>query len=131
MTKKKTTINGRSGKYAPRDEQAVRPEFYRSVADALRQARSNAYRAVNFTMVDAYWNVGRMIVEEEQQGKERPEYGTFLIRNLSIRLTEEFGAGFDPSNLKRMRQFYMFFPKGATLWRQLLNRAILIFANII
>jgi predicted nuclease of restriction endonuclease-like (RecB) superfamily len=102
----------------PQVRGALRPEFYHSVADVLRQARANAYRAVNFTMVEAYWNVGRMIVEEEQQGKARAEYGAFLIRNLSIRLTEEFGVGFDPSNLKRMRQFYVFFPKGAALWRQ-------------
>jgi hypothetical protein len=118
-TMKKPAITPRSGRYGSRDEQAMRPEFYRSVADALRRARSSAYRAVNSTMVEAYWNVGRMIVKEEQQGKERAEYGKFLIRNLSIRLTEEFGAGFDPSNLKRMRQFFMLFPKGATLWHQL------------
>jgi hypothetical protein len=68
-------------------------EFYESIADLLRTARSNAYRAVNFVMVEAYWNVGRMIVEEEQQGKERAEYGAALIKNLSVRLSEEFGKG--------------------------------------
>lgn len=61
-------------------------------------------------MVEAYWNVGRMIVEEEQQGKERAEYGTFIIRNLSIRLTHDFGKGFDESNLRYIRQFYLTFP---------------------
>src|SRR3990170_6667184 len=75
--------------------------LYKSIAEILRAARSNAYRAVNFTMVEAYWNVGRMIIEEEQQGKERAEYGAFLIRDLSFRLTEEFGKGFDERELRR------------------------------
>ena len=61
-------------------------------------------------MVEAYWNVGRMIVEEEQQGKERAEYGAALLRNLSIRLTQEFGKGFAGTNLKYFRQFYLVFP---------------------
>ena len=59
---------------------AVRGEFYESIAEVLRNARSNAYRAINFVMVEAYWNIGRMIVEEEQQGKERAEYGAGLKR---------------------------------------------------
>ena len=89
---------------------AGRGEFYDSVAEVLRAARSNAYRAVNFVMVEAYWNIGRMIVEEEQQGNERAEYGSALIKNLSLRLTEEFGKGFTKRNLWQMRQFYLVFP---------------------
>ena len=69
-----------------------RQDFYQSVAEILRTARANAYRAVNFAMVEAYWNVGQMIVEEEQRGQERAEYGAALLKNLSIRLTAEFGA---------------------------------------
>ena len=88
----------------------VRGEFYESIAEVLRTARSNAYRAVNFVMVEAYWNVGRMIVEEEQQGKERAEYGAALIKNLSVRLTKEFGKGFTERNLWHIRQFYLVFP---------------------
>ena len=84
-------------------------EFYQSVAEILRTARANAYRTINFTMVEAYWNVGRMIVEEEQKGKERAEYGTFIIRNLSIRLSEEFGKGFAEQSLRNMRQFFLCF----------------------
>lgn len=86
-----------------------RRDFYQSVAEILRAARANAYRAVNFAMVEAYWNVGRMIVEEEQQGKERAEYGAALIKNLSIRLSEEFGKGFTESNLWNFRRFYLAF----------------------
>jgi predicted nuclease of restriction endonuclease-like (RecB) superfamily len=67
-------------------------------------------------MVEAYWNVGRKIVEEEQFGKKRAVYGEFLIEGLSARLKDELGSGFDVTNLKRMRQFYGLFPKGATSW---------------
>lgn len=104
MIKKKT-----SNKPAAPIRDAPRPEFYQSVAEVLHNARSNAYRAVNFVMVEAYWNIGRMIVEEEQQGKERAEYGAFIIRNLSIRLTEEFGKGFTEANLWNFRQFFLAF----------------------
>jgi predicted nuclease of restriction endonuclease-like (RecB) superfamily len=89
---------------------AVHPEFYASVADTLRKARSNTYRAVNFIMVEAYWNVGRLIIEEEQQGKGRADYGTQVIRNLAVRLSEEFGKGFTEANLWNFRQFYLTFP---------------------
>lgn len=86
--------------------------FYNNVRNIIEHAHSNAYRAVNFAMVQAYWNVGRMIVEEEQSGKNRADYGEKLILLLSDRLTEDFGKGFDSSNLKRMRQFYLLFPIG-------------------
>ncbi len=89
---------------------AVRGEFYDSIAEVLRTARSNAYRAVNFVMVEAYWNIGRMIVEEEQQGKERAGYGESLMRGLSTRLRQDFGTGFSISNLFSFRQFYLAFP---------------------
>ena len=61
-------------------------------------------------MVEAYWNVGRMIVEEEQQGKKRAEYGTGLLRNLADRLTVDFGEPFSERNLRHFRQFYLCFP---------------------
>lgn len=94
----------------PSIRDTIRPGFYESVAEILRTARNNAYRSVNFIMVEAYWNVGRRIVEEEQQGKERAEYGTFLIRDLSIRLQREFGKGFTKSNLRYFRQLYLAYP---------------------
>jgi predicted nuclease of restriction endonuclease-like (RecB) superfamily len=88
---------------------ALRNEFYESVAEVLRTARHTAYRAVNFTMVEAYWNVGRMIVEEEQQGKERAEYGKGLLSGLATRLTQDFGMGYAERNLRNFRQFYLCF----------------------
>ncbi|MEK6645477.1 MAG: PDDEXK nuclease domain-containing protein [Candidatus Firestonebacteria bacterium] len=62
-------------------------------------------------MVIAYWNIGRLIVEEEQKGKKRAEYGAYLIDDLSKRLTVEFGKGFDERNLFFMKQFFLVFPK--------------------
>ncbi|MBZ0155442.1 MAG: PDDEXK nuclease domain-containing protein [Alphaproteobacteria bacterium] len=93
----------------------VRSEFYESIAEVLRSARSNSYRAVNFVMVEAYWNVGRMIVEEEQKGKKRADYGDALVRSLSERLTLDFGKGFNMSNLWAFKQFYLAFPILRTL----------------
>jgi len=93
--------------------------LYQSVKNILQTARDNAYRQVNFIMVEAYWNIGKQIVEEEQNGKDRAEYGSYLIKELSSRLTSEFGKGFTASNLKMMRQFYLAFPIGHTLCDQL------------
>jgi len=84
-------------------------EFYRSVADVVRTARARAYRAINTNMVAAYWDVGRKIVEEEQNGAGRAEYGARLIKTLAFRLTAEFGRGFDESNLRNFRQFFLTF----------------------
>jgi len=93
--------------------------IYRRVREILESARSGAYRAVNFAMVQAYWHIGRVIVEEEQRGKAKAEYGEYLLKNLSQRLTEDFGKGFDYSNVKNMRQFYIAFPIGDALRSQL------------
>ena len=79
------------------------------VAQIIREARQTAYRAVNFTMVLAYWNIGKLIVEDELHW-ERADYGKAVLRNLSQRLTKEFGKGFDESNLRYMRLFYKTFP---------------------
>ena len=91
------------------DGETAGNKLYLSIKAIIDEARKNVYRAVNSTMVKAYWNIGRLIVEDEQKGAERAEYGTFLIKGLSRRLTAEFGRGFNSSNLKRMRQFYRLF----------------------
>jgi predicted nuclease of restriction endonuclease-like (RecB) superfamily len=82
---------------------------YRSIAEVLHEARRSAYRAVNSAMVHSYWHIGRIIVEEEQQGSARAEYGAALIPALSARLTAEFGKGFTETNLKYMRLFFVTF----------------------
>jgi predicted nuclease of restriction endonuclease-like (RecB) superfamily len=94
---------------------ALRAEFYSSVAEVLENARRKAYHAVNFVMVEAYWNVGRMIVEEEQQGQKRAGYGKALMKELSNQLTSEFGAGFGETNLAYFKRFYITFPIFHTL----------------
>lgn len=107
MKKKAAPTNRKAGTSI---RSTVRSEFYESVADVLRTARSKAYRAVNFSMVEAYWNIGRMIVEEEQQGEKRAGYGKALVRGLSEQLTDDFGKGFNTSNLWAFKQFYLAFP---------------------
>ena len=61
-------------------------------------------------MVEAYWNIGKLIVEEEQKGEKRAEYGNFLLKELSEKLTNDFGKGFSERNLRNFRQFYLTFP---------------------
>jgi hypothetical protein len=89
--------------------------FFSKVAELLKQARKSIVTSVNRTMVLTYFEVGRMIVEEEQSGKERAEYGEKLIPELSERLLSEFGKGFSVTNLKQMRSFYLLYSKGQTL----------------
>ena len=79
------------------------------VSAILENARKNAKTAVNLTMVYAYYEIGRMIVEEEQQGENRAAYGKRLLQELSKFLTDKFGKGFSVTNLKQMRQFYMIY----------------------
>jgi len=83
--------------------------LYREILAVLEAARAGAYRAVNAAMVQAYWNVGRLIVEHEQGGAKRAAYGEAVLNDLSRRLMAEFGRGFDVTNLRKMRQFYRMF----------------------
>lgn len=81
-------------------------QFFQDVSDILSQAKRQANTAINLAMVYAYFEVGRRIVEEEQKGKERAQYGSHLIADLSVYLSEHFTKGFSVTNLKQMRQFY-------------------------
>jgi len=85
--------------------------LYGEIRAVLEKARSSAYRAVNLAMVQAYWQIGYLIVEHEQEGKERAEYGKAILKELAKRLSLEFGKGFDITNLRKMRQFYLLFSK--------------------
>ncbi len=91
----------------------------KEIQQILGNARSNAYKAVNFAMVKAYWKIGRVIVEEEQKGEKRAEYGKALINELSSRLTQDYGKGFTERNLRNMRAFYDIFPKWHALRAEL------------
>jgi len=79
------------------------------VLQILRTARQKAYSAVNFTMVDAYWHIGKRIVEEEQQGAKRAAYGEGIIKELSKQLGNELGKGFSVANLENFRKFFLTF----------------------
>lgn len=83
---------------------------YGRIKDVLTQARSRAWQAVNAAMVTSYWEVGRIMVEEEQRGKARADYGQRLLDVRSQRLTAEFGKGFDRTNVAKMRAFYLAYP---------------------
>jgi predicted nuclease of restriction endonuclease-like (RecB) superfamily len=85
--------------------------LFRDIRTVLESARAGAYRAVNAAMVQAYWHVGRLIVQHEQGGRDRASYGEALIAGLAKRLSAEFGRGFDERNLWFMRSFYQTFPK--------------------
>ena len=102
---------GMSEKSITLQEQSSIDTTYQSIRAILEKARSTAYRAVNFAMVQAYWEIGRIIVEEEQKGAERAEYGKALVKDLSVRLTRDYGKGFIERNIWYMRDFYRTFPK--------------------
>ena len=84
-------------------------QLLQRIREILEDARNKVYRTANTEMLQAYWNVGRVIVKEEQKGQDRAKYGKGLIKDLSIRLSKEYGRGFTETNLKYMRQFYQTF----------------------
>ncbi len=89
------------------------------ISSIIETARSRVRTVVDTEMVRAYWEIGREIVEDEQQGEKRAGYGECLLKNLSRELTARYGKGFDYSNLKNMRQFYLAYPIGDALRSQL------------
>ena len=85
--------------------------FYNEISELLKHSRNATYRAVNTIMVQTYWQIGKRIVEQEQYGQNRANYGDYLIVNLSRYLTDTFGKGFSEANLKNIRQFYIVMPE--------------------
>lgn len=84
--------------------------LYDEIKSVLLQSRAKAYNAVSSAIVTAYWSIGKLIVEHEQSGDERAEYGKAVLGSLAERLTADFGKGFDARNLRNMRKFYLMFP---------------------
>ncbi len=82
----------------------------RDIREIIVHGRSLAYSSINAVMIDTCWKIGRRIVEEEQHGRKRAEYGSHLLNGLARTLTAEFGRGFDVRNLRNCRQFYLYFP---------------------
>jgi hypothetical protein len=89
------------------------------IKELLSQGRQKAIKSVNTILLHTYWNVGKYIVEYEQQGKQKAEYGKELLTRLAQDLTLEYGKGFSRSNLFQIRSFYLKFPKVQTLSEQL------------
>jgi len=85
----------------------INKNFLQDISELLDSARKQAKTAVNLSMVYAYYEIGRRIYEEEQQGKERADYGKYLLKELSDYLLKKFGKGFSVTNLKQMRKFYL------------------------
>lgn len=85
-------------------------QFVSDIIQIIRNGKDKAYAAVNASMIATYWNIGRRIVLEEQKGELRAEYGTQLLKKLSIELTKEIGKGFTERNLRNFRLFYLQFP---------------------
>ena len=84
--------------------------FFSEVRRIIEESRNNAVRSVDYCRVQMYWNIGRRIFEEEQQGKDRAEYGTYLTRNLANELEPVYGSGFSVRQLEMCRQFYRLYP---------------------
>ena len=84
-------------------------EFFNEISEILSQSRCSTYRAINTIMVQTYWQIGKRIVEQEQFGQNRANYGDYLITKLSRYLTDTYGKGFSEANLKNIRQFYVVF----------------------
>lgn len=99
------------------DTPSVNSKLYAQIAELLHAARNRVVRAVNKTIVLSYFEIGRMIVEEEQNGHERAGYGKELLKGLSAALRKEFGKGYSVDNLENMRRFYLTYRKSETLSR--------------
>ena len=94
-------------------------DIYSEIKETLLLSRNQAYSAVNFAMVQAYWQIGRIIVEHEQNGNARAGYGKSVLQELSSHLTKDFGKGFSVRTLQQMKKFYVMFPNTNALRSQL------------
>ncbi|MCW5918647.1 MAG: hypothetical protein KIS71_02590 [Bacteroidetes bacterium] len=81
-------------------------KLFQSVREIVLEARKNVYRSSNTILLKMYWEIGRLIVDDEQKGASRAEYGKSVLKNLARQLTLEFGKGYDERNLNNMRAFY-------------------------
>lgn len=97
----------------------LRDDFISDIKQIISSSRETAIRSVDFERVKMYWKLGERIFIEEQKGKERAQYGSYLIRNLSTSITPEFGSGFSVRILEQCRQFYRTYPIANALRSQL------------
>ena len=97
----------------------ISSDILRDVRNIIDTARSYAIRSVDFSRVQMYWNLGKRIFEEEQQGKDRANYGAYIVKGLAKELEKEYGSGFGVRQLEQSRQFYRTYPNANTLRSQL------------
>jgi predicted nuclease of restriction endonuclease-like (RecB) superfamily len=83
--------------------------LYKNISDIIKKTQNDVRKTVNSAMVTAYWNIGKIIIEDELQGKNRADYGKGILKDLSIKLTSEYGNGFNHRNLQHMKRFYELF----------------------
>lgn len=91
-------------------KQVHNDQLYKHISELIVETRTNVYRQTNALLLHLYWEIGRLIIDDEQQGQTRAAYGKAVLKQLSQRLTLEFGKGFDETNLRNIRQFYLCFP---------------------
>ncbi|MCX6181421.1 MAG: DUF1016 N-terminal domain-containing protein [Bacteroidetes bacterium] len=119
---KKKIISSKTVSKKNIDQRKVKSLLFTSVKNILQEAKGTAYRTVNSIMVVAHWHVGRLIVQDEQQGKQKAEYGKAVLQDLSDKLNKEFKSGYSVQNLRSFRQFYLTFPEiCSTLWSESVN----------
>ena len=110
-----TAEPSRESRSMSHDLQGPEDGLFRRVAQIIDAARAQVARSVNTAMVHAYWLIGREIVEVEQKGEKRADYGKQIVRTLASRLTKQYGRGFSYPSVKRMKQFYLTFPSGSAI----------------
>ncbi len=90
--------------------QHANQNLYNAIEQVIVRARATAYRSNNTILLKMYWEIGKLIIEDEQKGQVRAEYGKAVLKNFASQLTIEFGRGFDFTNLTNMRKFFLAFP---------------------
>lgn len=103
------------------NDKNINLSFYNRISILLKNARNTVVQTINTTMVITYFEIGKTIVEEEQNGNKRADYGKQLLKNLSDKLTRDFGRGFSITNLRQMKNFYIVYGKQQTLSAELEN----------
>ena len=93
------------------DKDTISNELAEEIKKLVLDARNKISLEVNRTLIDTYWNIGKIIIEKEQSGKIKAEYGKSILLNVSKKLTREIGKGFSKSNLFNMRRFYLTYSK--------------------
>jgi predicted nuclease of restriction endonuclease-like (RecB) superfamily len=112
-------LNDKKAQFTPNNMDIQKEIIYQTIKEIILQARQRIFRAANSTLLETYWLIGQIIVEDEQNGNLKAEYGKATLKNLARQLTIDFGKGYDESNLRNMRTFYKAFPIRDTLRHEL------------